>query len=341
MLKACILGATGTVGQRFVQLLHNHPWFKISELLASERSAGRRYADAAKWHLSMDIPDELRDVIVGPVNKYDVDADVLFSALPADVAREVEPEYAKRGYVVCSNASAFRMEEDVPLVIPEINPDHLRLVEVQRRRRGWDGFIVTNPNCTVIVLALSLAPFLDFEIEQVRVASMQAISGAGYEGLPSMAILDNVIPYISGEERKVESEPLKIFGKFAGDKIENASFSISASCNRVHVMDGHTISVWVKCRKSVDVDDIKRRMREMRSIGTPTAPKNPLIVREEEDRPQPRMDRDAGNGMSVSVGRIRRRGDEILYTAMGHNTIRGAAGASVLNAELLFKEKYI
>ncbi|MBN2111417.1 MAG: aspartate-semialdehyde dehydrogenase [Methanosarcinaceae archaeon] len=335
-IKAGVLGATGAVGQRFIQALENHPWFEITSLAASERSAGKTYGKAANWRLESRIPDSVADMEVVPVDPKKVDADVVFSALPSAYAKTVEAEFAREGFAVASNASAFRMEEDVPLVIPEVNADHLGLIDVQQDRRGWDGYIVTNPNCSTIIMVPTLKPLMQFGLESVQVATMQAISGAGYDGVASMAILDNVIPYIGGEEEKMETESLKLLGEFDGSRIVFADIDITASCNRVPVMDGHTESIWAKMADDPSPEQVKEAFLNFRpDLGDlPTEPQKVIVVREEDDRPQPRLDRNMGNGMSVSVGRIRKG---IRYTAMGHNTIRGAAGASVLNAELLHK----
>ncbi len=345
--KVAVLGATGLVGQRFVQLLVNHPFFEIVDLTASEKSAGKRYAEATRWYLDEHMPGEVRDIAVKNTDPKKVKADIVFSALPSEIAKEVEPKFAKEGFIVASNASSFRMEKDVPLLIPEVNPEHLDLIEIQKENRKWDGAIICDPNCTTIMATLSLKPLYDnFGLDSVFVTSMQAVSGAGYGGVVSMAILDNVIPFIKGEEKKVESEGLKILGKFNGSEVEPAQFKISASCNRVAVLDGHTESIFVKTKKGCDVEGVKKAMREFRAkpqeLNLPTAPRNPIIVREEEDRPQPRLDRSVQRGMAVTVGRV--RSDPILdvkYTVLGHNTLRGAAGASVLNAELLVKTKKI
>jgi aspartate-semialdehyde dehydrogenase len=272
------------------------------------------------------------------------DIAIMFSALPGEIASVVEKRCAQLGFAVATNVAVHRMEEDVPLVIPEINADHLALIETQKSKRGWDGFIITNPNCSTIVMTLSLKPLMPFGITAVRVATMQAISGAGYAGLSSMAILDNVIPYIGKEEGKMESEPLKILGTFDGSGITYAPFTICASCHRVPVMDGHTEAIWVSFAEPVSAAEVKETLKNFTSdIKTPFAPEKPIIVREEPDRPQPRLDRDAGNGMSVSVGRIRAGnvGNEIKYIVQGHNTVRGAAGASILNAEVLVERGYI
>ncbi len=338
MRKVAILGATGMVGQKFVQLLAGHPWFKITALAASERRVGKIYGEEVNWLVSANVPDCVRDMEMVAMDPKQIDADIVFSALPSDVAREVEPKFAKEGFVVASNASAYRMAEDVPLVIPEVNPDHLGLVEVQKKNRGWDGFIVTNPNCTTIMLVISLKPLMDLGLKAVRVASMQALSGAGYPGVPSLAITDNVIPFIKGEEDKVEAEPLKLLGRFDGSRIVPAEITVSASCHRVPVIDGHTEAVWVEFSRDVSVDEVVNAFESLKPLDLPTSPEKVIIVRKEPDRPQPRLDRNEGNGMSVVVGRIRKDAWGIKYIVMGHNTVRGAAGASILNAELMVKE---
>ncbi|AKG91139.1 aspartate-semialdehyde dehydrogenase {non-peptidoglycan organisms} [Geoglobus ahangari] len=341
--KVAILGATGMVGQKFIQLLDNHPWFDVSAVIASERRVGKIYGEEVDWIVSRDVPKSVRDLEMLPMDPKKVDADIVFSALPSDVAREVEAKFAAEGFVVASNASAFRMEPDVPLVIPEVNPDHLGLIEVQKRNRGWDGFIVTNPNCTTIVLVITLKPLMELGLKEVNVATMQALSGAGYPGVPSLAITDNILPFIKGEEDKVESEPLKLLGRFEGSEIRFASLRVSASCHRVPVIDGHTEAVFARFDRDVSVDDVIEAFKSLKPIeGLPTSPEEVIVVREEQDRPQPRLDRDAGNGMSVVVGRVRKDGENgVKYIAMGHNTVRGAAGASILNAELMAKEKLI
>jgi aspartate-semialdehyde dehydrogenase len=340
--KAAILGATGMVGQKFIQMLSQHEWFRISSLAASERRIGKFYGDEVDWKVSSNIPEEVRDLEMLPMDPKVMDADIVFSALPSDTARKVEAEFASKGFVVASNASAYRMDEDVPLVIPEVNPDHLGLIEVQKGNRGWDGFIVTNPNCTAIVLVISLKPLMDLGLREVKVATMQALSGAGYPGVPSLAITDNIIPFIKGEEDKVESEPLKLLGKFDGKKVEFAPIKVSASCHRVPVIDGHTEAVWAEFDREISVDEVVEAFNSLKPLDLPTSPEKVIIVRSEPDRPQPRFDRDEGNGMSVSVGRIRKDGSKaVKYIVMGHNTVRGAAGASILNAELMIKEKLI
>jgi aspartate-semialdehyde dehydrogenase len=340
-----VLGATGMVGQRFIQGLVDHPYFNLVALAASERSAGKRYEDCAKWYIEGEMPEEVRDVKVVRVDPEEVQADIVFSALPNAIAMDAEPAFAKAGSIVCSNASSYRMTEDVPLLIPEVNPEHLDLIDVQQEKRGWDGAIITNPNCSSTMFVLPLKPIYEkFGIENMFVATLQAVSGAGYDGVPSMAILDNVIPYIPKEEHKDETESLKMLGEFDSERIIPADFTISAVCHRVPTLDGHLESCFVKTRDDASMEDIKAAMRDFtalpQELELPTAPVPPVIVREEENRPQTRLDRDAGGGMAVTVGRIRE--DPILtfkFTCLGHNTIRGAAGASILNAEMLVKTR--
>lgn len=341
MYKVAILGATGMVGQRFVQFLSEHPWFKISALSASERRVGKFYGEEVRWLLSSQIPDEVRDLEMLPMKPEKIDADIVFSALPSDIAKQVEAEFAKAGFIVASNASAFRMEEDIPLVIPEVNADHLSLIDVQKKNREWDGFIVTNPNCTTIILTLSLKPLMELGLKSVKMASMQALSGAGYPGVASLDIVDNIIPFIKNEEEKVERETLKILGKLENRKVLPANIKISASCHRVPVVDGHTEAVFAEFRNEVEIEDVKNAFESLKPLDLPSSPQRVIVVREEEDRPQPKLDRDEGNGMSIVIGRIRKDFDGIKYIVLGHNTIRGAAGASILNAELMVKEKLI
>ena len=351
-IPVAVLGATGTVGQHFVKLLLDHPWFELAALTASERSAGKRYAEAAKWYLSDSVPKEVADVEVRPTEPKAVeDAKLLFSAMPAEEAAKIEPACAERGFVVSSNSSNFRMDPDVPLIIPEVNPDHLALVEVQRENRGWSGYIVKNPNCTTIVLVLALKPLLDaFGIGSVFISSMQALSGAGYEGVPSMAIEDNVILFIAGEEGKTENESLKLLGKLRGKNVELAPIRISASCHRVPVLDGHTIAVFVGLGKRATPEQVAGVLAEFKAkpqkLKLPTSPERPVIVSPEEDMPQPRYARYAGSvpGMGVVVGRVRKDAalkNGIEFIVCCHNVIRGAAGAAVLNAELLKAEGYL
>jgi len=344
MVNVGILGATGMVGQRFIELLADHPNFDVTTLTASSRSAGKRYEDAVTWHLESKIPEALKDTIVVDTDPSQVkDVEIVFSALPSENAGVVEPKFAEAGMKVASNASAMRMEPDVPLVIPEINPEHLDLIETQQKNRGWDGFIVTNPNCSTIALVMTLKPLYDqFDIKRVYVSTMQAVSGAGYNGVPSMAIVDNLVPFIGEEEEKMESETLHLLGDFDGETVTDAKFGVSTSCHRVAVLDGHTEAVFIEMNDEFEVDDIKQSFSEFKglpqNLNLHSAPEFPVVIREEDNRPQPRMDRMAGNGMAVSVGRIRK--DDIFdkglkYVLVGHNTIRGAAGASILNAELI------
>lgn len=347
-----VLGATGMVGQRFIQSLSNHPWFELDALTASERSAGKSYGEAAKWYLYPPMPDDVKDIEVRPTDVESVeDVKVVFSALPSSVADEVEPEMAEAGHIVASNASSYRMEPDVPLMIPEINPDHLKLLDKQRENRDWEGAIVTNPNCTTIVLLLALKPLVDdFGIRKILVSTMQALSGAGYGGVRSMEIEDNLVPYIGKEEWKTENEPLKILGRYEKDRIIKADIDISASCHRVPVLDGHTEAVFLELENEASVEEVKESMAQFKAepqeLDLPTAPKNPIIVREEEDMPQPRTARHAGSipGMAVEVGRVREDptlASGIKFLVSGNNAIRGAAGASVLNAELMKVENLI
>ncbi|HII85126.1 TPA: aspartate-semialdehyde dehydrogenase [Candidatus Bathyarchaeota archaeon] len=340
--KVAILGATGAVGQRFIQLLQGHPWFKIEVLAASERSAGKRYSEACNWVMESSLSREISEMPVVGADVESVekagDVDLVFSSLPGDLAGPVETEFAAL-YPVFSKASAHRLEKDVPLLIPEVNPEHLALIPIQKERRRRKGFIATDPNCCTIQLALSLKPLMSFGLRQVVVSTMQALSGAGYPGVPSLDIIDNVVPFISKEEEKMESEPLKILGSFDGTEVKNADFQMSATCNRVNVKDGHLESVFVKldCEPTLaEVEEAFASFRgEPQRLKLPSAPSAPIIVRKEQNRPQPRYDRDEGNGMSVVVGRIRR--DPIMsvkYMCLGHNTIRGGAGAGILSAEL-------
>jgi aspartate-semialdehyde dehydrogenase len=344
-VEAAVLGATGVVGQRFLQLLAENSWFEICVITASEKSVGKKYSEATRWMLGEDVPESISDLEVQPTDPNSVgDVDVVFSALPSEVAGKVEEDFAKAGYVVVSNASAHRMDLDVPLLNPEVNAEHVHLIDEQRHKRKWDGAIVTNPNCTTTILTLSLKPVHDrFGLSRVLVSSMQALSGAGYPGVPSLNVVDNVIPFIRKEEEKVQSETLKILGS-----IENpAPIKVSASCHRVCTLDGHTEAVFVETRKETDPLEVKEAMDRFRGepqrLGLPTAPEKPVIVRSEEDRPQPRLDRTAGRGMAVVVGRIRRDPalGGIKYIVLGHNTIRGAAGCAILNAELLKSRGYI
>ena len=336
-----ILGATGVVGQRFIQLLENHPQFEVAALAASDRSQGKTYADACTWRLPGDMPDRVKQIVVQPPAPP-LDCDFVFSSLPGEIAKETEEDFARVGYPVISNSSPHRMGVDVPLLIPEVNPEHLGLIDVQRKNRGYErGFIVTNPNCSAIVIVMALAPLhARFGVTSCVVTTMQALSGAGYPGVASLDAIDNVIPFIGGEEEKIEAETLKLLGRFNNETIDAAEMKVSAQCNRVNVTDGHVASVRVKLERSASIDEVRQALASFSSVPQQlnlySAPAQPIIVRDEADRPQPRLDRDAGIGMSVTVGRITK--DNVLdyrFVALGHNTIRGAAGAAILNAELL------
>jgi len=334
------------VGQRFVSLLEHHPWFEVRWLAASERSAGKTYAEACNWRVRDPLPKAAGALPVHEC-KPDHAPQLLFSSLDSKVAGEVEREFAQAGHVVVSNSSNHRMEPDVPLLIPEVNPEHLALVRTQRKRRAWKGMIVTNPNCTTVGLAMSLAPLeKEFGIEKVMMTSMQAVSGAGYPGLPTLDILGNVIPFISGEEEKVERETQKLLGKFVEDAVRPGGFIVSAHCNRVPVEDGHTESISVSLKTKATTDDLVAAWRKFRSLpqerNLPFAPKHPIIVREERDRPQPKFDLAVEHGMATVVGRVRPCPVlQFKYIALSHNTIRGAAGAALLNAELMKSEGYL
>jgi aspartate-semialdehyde dehydrogenase len=335
-----VLGATGAVGQRFIQLLADHPWFEVAELLASDRSAGKAYRDACVWRQATPLPERVASLTVrGPEDA--LGAPIQFSGLDSSVAGEIETRLAGRGHAVVSNARNHRMADDVPLLIPEVNPDHLDVLALQRRRTGG-GYIVTNPNCSVIGLAMALAPLhRRFGVESAAVATLQALSGAGYPGVASLDATDNVIPYIGGgEEEKIEAEPRKILGAFTGGAFVPADFTLSASVHRVAVSDGHTMAIFARLRSKASAEDAKRALAEFRGEPQerrlPTAPRNPIHVHEAPDRPQPRLDRDREGGMAVSVGRVREDGlFDLKLEALVHNTIRGAAGAAILNAELL------
>ncbi len=335
-----ILGATGMVGQRFIQLLENHPWFEIEWLAASERSENKPYAEAAKWRMRTPIPANIAKMVLSPAAP-DNAPKVIFAALDAAFARELEPKFADAGCAVVSNSSAFRMQKDVPLVIPEVNGDHLALIEHQAWRKKSGGYIVTNPNCSAIGLVLALHPIhRAFGIEKIFVVTMQAVSGAGYPGVASLDIIGNVIPFISNEEPKMEEESRKLLGTLNSVSIHDAPFAISAHCNRVAVEDGHTESVSIQLKKKASAEDILQVWREYRSepqkLQLPLAPAEPVIYYEAPDRPQPRFDVDRGAGMTACVGRLRPCSIfDWKFTVLSHNTVRGAAGAAILNAELL------
>ncbi len=350
-IKVGVLGATGAVGQRFVQMLDGHPWFQVTALGGSERSVGKKYGQAAQWRLSADVPAYVRDItLVEGKPGADWDCDVVFTSLPAEIAGEVEEEFAAAGYKVFSNSRNHRMDEDVPLLVPEINPNHSAMLEIQQQKRGWSakgGFIVTNPNCTTIHLVLALKPLQDaFGLTKVLVTSLQSLSGSGYPGVPSLDIIDNVVPYIGGEEEKVETEPLKIMGDLSGAQYLNADFVVSATCTRVAVREAHTESVSVQLGREASLEEVAAALQdweaEPQRLMLPTAPRRPVLLRTELDRPQPIYDRDGEGAMATTVGRLRRCPIlDYKFVLTGHNTIRGAAGASILNAELLTAQGWI
>jgi aspartate-semialdehyde dehydrogenase len=327
------------VGQRFIQLLVDHPQFEVTAVAASDRSQGKNYGEACTWRLSGEMPAAVRSLPVRPPAPP-LDCDLVFSSLPGEIARETEGSFAAAGYPVISNSSAYRMDEDVPLLIPEVNHQHLGLLERQRSKYSR-GFIVTNPNCSTIMLVLALAPLhASFGLEATVATTLQALSGAGYPGVASLDILDNVLPYIGGEEEKIETETTKILGRFNEGRIELAPMAVSAQCHRVNVMDGHMAAVRVKFARAVALEEVRESLTSFRSLpqelGLYSAPATPIVVRDEPDRPQPKLDRDAGNGMTITVGRL--KPDSVLdyrFVVLSHNTIRGAAGAAILNAELL------
>jgi aspartate-semialdehyde dehydrogenase len=341
-----ILGATGIVGQRFVQMLEHHPWFEVAWLAASDRSEGRPYAEAARWKLKTAIPSEVAEMRVSPATP-DGAPKVIFAALDASIAAEMEPRFAAAGCAVVTNSSALRMQSDVPLVIPEVNHDHIKLIECQAWRKKSRGFVVTNPNCSAIGLVIAVAPLQRaFGLDTVMAVTMQAVSGAGYPGVASLDILGNVIPYISKEEEKMEEETRKLLGKLNGSGIIMGSFGMSAQCNRVAVEDGHTESVSIKLTKKAKPEEIIQAWNEFRSLPQelrlPSAPEQPIVYVAASDRPQPRFDSDRGNGMTTTVGRLRPCGVlDWKFTVLSHNTIRGAAGAALLNAELLKVQGYL
>jgi aspartate-semialdehyde dehydrogenase len=341
-----ILGATGVVGQRFIQMLETHPWFEVAWLAASDRSAGQVYGEAVRWRLKTPIPERVGKMPVSNASPEGAPR-VIFAALDAGIARELEPQFAAAGCAVVSNSSAFRMQQNVPLIVPEVNADHLPLIEKQCWRKESRGYIVTNPNCSAVGLVIALAPLHQkFGIDSVFVTTMQAVSGAGYPGVAALDILGNVIPYIAKEEEKMEEETRKLLGRLDGDHVEQADFSMTAHCNRVAVEDGHTESVSVKLRSKADPAEVIAAFNDFRStpqqLQLPSAPLRPVVYDDAPDRPQPRFDVDRGNGMTVSVGRLRPCGVlDYKFTVLSHNTIRGAAGAALLNAELLKVQGYL
>jgi len=341
-----ILGATGVVGQRFIQMLEHHPWFEVAWLAASDRSEGKAYAEAARWRLKTPIPAAVSKMTVSPATP-EVAPKIIVAALDSAIAAEMEPRFADAGCAVISNSSALRMQHDVPLVIPEVNGDHIKLIDTQAWRKKSGGYVVTNPNCSAIGLVLALAPLhRQFGLETVMAVTMQAVSGAGYPGVASLDILGNVIPYIKNEEEKMEEETQKLLGRLNGTKIIPGDFAMSAQCNRVAVEDGHTESISIRLKKKATAQEIIAAWNGFRAepqeLKLPSAPERPVVYLEAVDRPQPRFDVDLGAGMTTAVGRL--RPCSVLdwkFTVLSHNTIRGAAGAAVLNAELLKVKGYL
>ena len=341
-----ILGATGVVGQRFIQMLEHHPWFEVAWLAASDRSEGKTYGEAARWRLKTPIPAAVAAMKVSPATPEGAPK-IILAALDSSIAAEMEPRFAEAGCAVVSNSSALRMQSDVPLVIPEVNGTHIKLIEVQAWRKKSGGFVVTNPNCSAIGLVLALAPLhQQFGLEAVMAVTMQAVSGAGYPGVASLDILGNVIPYIRNEEEKMEEETRKLLGQMNGSKIVPGAFAMSAQCNRVAVEDGHTESVSIRLKTKAKAEEIIAAWNSFQSepqqLKLPSAPERPVVYLESSDRPQPRLDVDLGAGMTTAVGRLRPCGVlDWKFTVLSHNTIRGAAGAAVLNAELLKAKGYL
>ena len=345
-IPVAVLGATGAVGQRFVQLLVDHPWFELSALAASEQSAGRTFAERANWVIPSDPPPWIGEMVVQPLEP-DLPARIVFSALPSSVAREVEPAFARAGYAVCSNASAFRQAPDMPLLIPEVNAAHVDMIPRQREAKGWSGLIVASPNCTCTGMVMPLRPLHDaFGLQRAFAVSMQAISGAGYPGVASLDILGNVVPYIGGEEEKIEQEARLLLGTIQDGRRVAADLVLSVQANRVPVLDGHTVCLSLGFDSRVSPESAVEVLREFRGPKVvrqlPSAPEHPIVVRSEPNRPQPRRDRDAAGGMSVSVGRVRPcLLQDLRLVSVSHNTLRGAASGSILNAELLVATGYV
>jgi aspartate-semialdehyde dehydrogenase len=341
-----ILGATGVVGQRFIQMLEHHPWFEVSWLAASDRSEGKTYAEAVRWRLKTSVPARIAAMKVSPATAEGAPK-IIFAALDASIAAEMEPRFAEAGCAVVSNSSALRMQSDVPLVIPEVNPGHIKLIDTQAWRKKSGGYVVTNPNCSAIGLVLALAPlYRKFGLDAVMAVTMQAVSGAGYPGVASLDILGNVIPFIRNEEEKMQEETQKLLGQLNGTRIIPAEFAMSAQCNRVAVEDGHTESISVRFKTKAKDDEIIAAWNDFRSepqdLKLPSAPAHPIVYTTAVDRPQPRFDIDMGAGMTTVVGRLRPCGVlDWKFTVLSHNTIRGAAGAAVLNAELLKAKGYL
>ncbi|MHA2407668.1 MAG: aspartate-semialdehyde dehydrogenase [Candidatus Ranarchaeia archaeon] len=354
-IGVAILGATGAVGQRFISLLENHPTFSVTTLMASERSRGKSYGDAVSWILDTPIPADISDLEVKPLSTKSTegsDEEIVFSAIPASIAGPIEMEFAERGYFVASNASSNRMVKDVPILIPDVNPSHIELIKMQRENRKWTtGALTTNSNCSTAGLVMSLKPLeVKYGIEQVHVTTMQALSGAGYPGVASMDIIDNVIPHIKGEEAKLEQEPNKILGQVTTTGISHASIPITATCTRVNTIDGHLEVVNIKLKENPDrqefINTLQQYTSDPQSLNLPSAPQPPIIVMDREDRPQPRKDRMNGHpetakGMACTIGKIKETSNGFRYLLLTHNTIRGAAGTNILAAEYAIKKKLI
>ncbi|MFB6152855.1 MAG: aspartate-semialdehyde dehydrogenase [Halodesulfurarchaeum sp.] len=343
MTRVGILGATGAVGQRFVQLLDGHPDFDLVAVTASPDSAGERYRDAAKWRVDAPIPADAAELTVGETRPEAVpdDVDLLFSSVPSGVAEEVEPAFLEAGYVVSSNSSNARLDDDVPLVIPEINPGHLDLIEVQRAERGWDGALVKNPNCSTITMVPPLAALSEFGLERVHVATLQAVSGAGYSGVTSMEIIDNALPHIGGEEEKMETETRKLLGEATDQGVDWHPAPVSASCNRIPTLDGHLENVFVETATDPDIETVRAAFEDLPTQDLPSAPDRLVHVFDDPNRPQPRLDRMVGEGMGIAVGGLSETETGFKFNVLAHNTIRGAAGASLLNGELLVREGWV
>ncbi|MFC7134976.1 MULTISPECIES: aspartate-semialdehyde dehydrogenase [Salinibaculum] len=343
-VRAGILGATGAVGQRLIQLLDPHPDFEIAALTASGDSAGKQYRDAAKWRINMQIPDDVAEMTVGETSPDAVpdDLDIIFSSLPSSVGAAVEPEFCEEGYVVSSNSSNARTDPDVPLTVPEVNADHIDLIEVQRDERGWDGALVKNPNCSTITMVPPLAALDEaFGLERVTVSTLQAVSGAGYSGVTSMEIIDNAIPHIGGEEEKMETESRKLLGTFDGAEVSWHDARVDASCNRIPTLDGHLENVWTDLAESATAAEAEAAMEEYPSLDLPSSPDQLIHVFDDPSRPQPRLDRDRENGMAIATGGLQETEGGLQFNCLAHNTMRGAAGASILNGELLLENGYL
>lgn len=346
-IPVAVLGATGCVGQRFVQLLVTHPWFRLTVVTGSDRTVGLSYGEACRWVLVEPMPESARRLTIIPTDPAWVNCPLVFSALPNDLAHSLEPQFAATGILVFSNASAFRLAEDVPLLLPEVNPEHTGLLAIQRQKRGWTGGIVTNPNCTSTGLTVALkALHQAFGLRRAFVVSLQALSGAGYPGVASLDAMDNVIPYIGGEEDKVEWEPRKLLGQFQNGRIAIADFAISAHTNRVAVSDGHLVCASLEFNRPVSpieaVQALSNYQAPLQARDLPSAPRPPILVRSESDRPQPRLDRWTGSGMTTVVGRVRTDPlFHIKFVVLSHNTVRGAAGGSIYNAELFLSQGYL